>query len=206
MRRFAEQLTRIADGTPEQLRSEAPLLLETALGADRLLEPAECEPDPDRYRQHILHVDPAGRFSIVALVWLPGQATAIHDHVAWCITGIHTGEESEQQYEIVRAYPTVELRAGEVALNRPGTVSELPPLGRDIHRVRCVGDDTAISLHIYGTDIARRGSSINVVYDESSVTGGPSAGLTYCAVNPPSAAMIAPVTNEDSSLARNSAT
>ena len=30
---------------------------------------------PDRYRQHILYVDPGGAFSVVALVRLPGQKT-----------------------------------------------------------------------------------------------------------------------------------
>jgi predicted metal-dependent enzyme (double-stranded beta helix superfamily) len=28
-------------------------------------------------------VEPAGSFSVVALVWQPGQATTIHDHVTW---------------------------------------------------------------------------------------------------------------------------
>lgn len=57
------------------------------LGAPDLLTARQCEGDPDHYRQHILHAEPDGGFSIVALVWLPGQRTAIHDHVAWCVTG-----------------------------------------------------------------------------------------------------------------------
>ena len=35
----------------------------------------------------------------------------------------------------------------------------------DIHRVRNVGDDTAISIHIYGTDVSRIGSSVRRSYD-----------------------------------------
>jgi predicted metal-dependent enzyme (double-stranded beta helix superfamily) len=38
-------------------------------------------------------------------------------------------------------------------------VSGFAPPG-DIHRVRNAGDLTAISIHIYGTDVARIGSSV----------------------------------------------
>src|SRR3954469_17760431 len=40
---------------------------------------------PDDYRAHNLHIEPDGSFSIVALVWRPGQITRIHDHVTWCV-------------------------------------------------------------------------------------------------------------------------
>jgi len=39
-----------------------------------------------------------------------------------------------------------------------------PPPG-DIHRVRNIGATTAISLHVYGTDITRIGSSARRYYD-----------------------------------------
>src|SRR4030095_11912675 len=35
---------------------------------------------PDCYARHLLHVDPAGRFSVVVMVWGPGQRTPIHAH------------------------------------------------------------------------------------------------------------------------------
>jgi predicted metal-dependent enzyme (double-stranded beta helix superfamily) len=40
----------------------------------------------------------------------------------------------------------------------------LAPPG-DIHRVRNADIETAISLHIYGTDVGRLGSSIRREYD-----------------------------------------
>jgi predicted metal-dependent enzyme (double-stranded beta helix superfamily) len=48
--------------------------------------------------------------------------------------------------------------------NRPGTVAGFAPPG-DIHRVRNSGDGIAVSMHVYGTDLARLGSSIRRVYD-----------------------------------------
>ena len=40
----------------------------------------------------------------------------------------------------------------------------LAPPG-DIHRVRNTADTTAISIHIYGTDVTRTGSSVRRYYD-----------------------------------------
>jgi predicted metal-dependent enzyme (double-stranded beta helix superfamily) len=42
-------------------------------------------------------------------------------------------------------------------------VSGFAPPG-DIHRVRNSGDSVAISMHVYGTDISRLGSSIRREY------------------------------------------
>lgn len=64
------------------------------LGADDLLTPEQCESDPARYRQHLLHAEHDGSFSVVALVWLPGQGTSVHDHVSWCTTGVHEGRSA----------------------------------------------------------------------------------------------------------------
>ena len=40
-----------------------------------------------------LYVEPGGSFSIVALVWRPGQITRIHDHITWCVFGVIQGVE-----------------------------------------------------------------------------------------------------------------
>jgi 3-mercaptopropionate dioxygenase len=41
----------------------------------------------------------------------------------------------------------------------------------DIHQVRNDGTENAISLHIYGTDISRLGSSVRRVYRQPVVAG-----------------------------------
>src|SRR4051794_23007557 len=74
-------------------------VLRAYLSRRELLTPEQCEPDPHHYRQCILYVDPNGDFSMVALVWLPGQATPIHDHVSWCVVGVYEGQELETRYE-----------------------------------------------------------------------------------------------------------
>ncbi|MGK5629863.1 cysteine dioxygenase [Streptomyces sp. URMC 123] len=134
------------------------------LGDPGLLTPEQCEGDPDRYRQHVLHAEADGSFSVVALVWLPGQRTCVHDHVSWCVTGVHVGEESERRYRLVPGEPTARLVATEDVVNPRGTVCGFAPPG-DIHRVSNSGTDRAVSIHVYGADVSRLGSSIRRVYD-----------------------------------------
>jgi predicted metal-dependent enzyme (double-stranded beta helix superfamily) len=112
---------------------------------------------PDDYCAHNLYVEPDGSFSIVALVWRPGQITRIHDHVTWCVLGVIQGVEHEELFD-------TDLNLLGRNENRVGDVGGFAPPG-DIHRVRNVGETTAISIHIYGTDITRIGSSARRYYD-----------------------------------------
>jgi predicted metal-dependent enzyme (double-stranded beta helix superfamily) len=134
------------------------------LGDPRLLLPPQCESDPTCYRQHILHVSESGHFSIVALVWRPDQITPIHDHVCWCVVGVHQGREKEVQYQLVQDTTTPYLLPTGVCYNTVGSVAALTPPG-DIHHVANPGPDLAISIHVYGADIHRLGSSIRRRYD-----------------------------------------
>jgi 3-mercaptopropionate dioxygenase len=112
---------------------------------------------PDGYRSHTLHVEPDGSFSIIALVWRPGQLTRIHDHVTWCVFGVIQGVEHEELYD-------ADLNLVGLSDNHVGDVSGFAPPG-DIHRVHNTGSATAISIHIYGTDVTRIGSSARRFYD-----------------------------------------
>jgi 3-mercaptopropionate dioxygenase len=118
--------------------------------------------DPERYRSHLLHTEPDGSFSIVALTWRPGQVTPIHDHVTWCVFGVIQGIEYEELYTLDEGRRCL-VEAGSTS-NPTGVVHGFAPPG-DIHRVRNVGDHTAISIHIYGTDVSRVGSSVRREYD-----------------------------------------
>jgi 3-mercaptopropionate dioxygenase len=137
-----------------QLRAHLP-------GPD-LLTPEERAGDPAGYVSHVLHTEPDGSFSVCALVWRPGQITPIHDHVTWCVFGVIQGAEYEELYAL-RGNGRWLAEAGRNA-NAEGEVSGFAPPG-DIHRVRNHGDGVAISLHVYGADITRLGSSVRRVYD-----------------------------------------
>jgi 3-mercaptopropionate dioxygenase len=113
------------------------------------------------YQSHLVHAEPDGSFSISVMVWLPGQATVIHDHVAWCVTGVLRGCEDEEVFGLAESGRALRLIARNQ--NGAGSVSGFAPPG-DIHRVRNCGSDVAISMHVYGADISRLGNSIRREY------------------------------------------
>lgn len=143
---------------PEAIASR----LRPLLAQDGWLAPEHQAPGGDRYRQHLLYVSPSRRLSVVALVWRPGQATAIHDHVSWCVVGVYRGLERETRYRLVDGAleRTATIEAG------PGHVEALLPPAENIHSVQAGGDELTISIHVYGADIERLGSSVYRVYDD----------------------------------------
>jgi predicted metal-dependent enzyme (double-stranded beta helix superfamily) len=136
--------------------------LERQLPAPSILTAEQRAGDPETYRSHVLHSEPDGSFSIVALVWRPGQVTRIHDHVTWCVFGVIQGIEYEERFTLDESSGCL-VEAG-YAVSEAGDVSGFAPPG-DIHRVRNAGDRVAISIHIYGTDVSRVGSGARRDYD-----------------------------------------
>ena len=140
--------------------------LERGLPTPDALTQKQRTGDPRGYRSYPLHIEPDGSFSIVALVWRPGQVTPVHDHVTWCVFGVVQGLEHEELFKLDEERECL-VEAG-TKTNRAGDVSGFAPPG-DIHRVRNAGEDTAISIHIYGTDVSRIGSSVRRYYDHPVV-------------------------------------
>jgi 3-mercaptopropionate dioxygenase len=158
-REFVQDAERLIDDPPAIAHR-----LRGLFAQDDWLPPEHQRADPDAYCQHILHVSPCRRLSVVALVWLPGQKTPIHDHVSWCVVGVYRGIERETHYRLVdgRAKPVAEFTAG------PGHVEALVPPAENIHEVTAAGNGKTISIHIYGADIEARGTSILRCYDGSA--------------------------------------
>ena len=138
-----------AELVAEQLRLHLP--------SPDVLTPEQREGSPDGYRSHTLYVEPDGSFSIIGLVWRPGQVTRIHDHLTWCVFGVIQGVEHEDLFD-------ADLNLLGSSDNATGDVSGFAPPG-DIHRVHNRFDETAISIHIYGTDVTQTGSSVRRYYD-----------------------------------------
>jgi predicted metal-dependent enzyme (double-stranded beta helix superfamily) len=127
------------------------------LPTPEILTPEQRAGSDDSYRGYTLHVEPGGAFSIIGLVWRPGQITRIHDHLTWCVFGVIQGTEHEELFD-------EQLNLLGESDNQTGDVSGFAPPG-DIHRVHNTSDETAISIHIYGTDVTATGSSVRRFYD-----------------------------------------
>jgi predicted metal-dependent enzyme (double-stranded beta helix superfamily) len=143
------------------------------LASPDVLAPDDRIPWQDHYRPHLLAVAPSRRFSVLALIWLPGQMTPIHDHICWCVVGVLEGVERERRFSLRQdATGARWLTTGEDALVRPGEVSRLTPPDENIHQVRNAGSALAISLHVYGADISVCGSSVNQCFDDLPLREG----------------------------------
>ena len=146
---------------PETARLVA-LELERHLPSPGVLTDEQRDGNQEQYLSHVLHTEPDGAFSIQALVWRPGQTTPIHDHLTWCVFGVIQGIEYEELFVLDEANECLVESGSNV--NRTGDVSGFAPPG-DIHRVRNAGAETAISIHVYGTDVSRVGSSVRRYYE-----------------------------------------
>ncbi|WP_335987947.1 cysteine dioxygenase family protein [Glycomyces sp. MUSA5-2] len=162
-------LADVTTGIRYALRSAADWTDAARLVADELrgrlpdiavLTPEQRLGDPDKPTGHLLHAEPDGSFSVTAVVWRPGQATRIHDHITWCVVGVLQGVEHEELFD-------ADLNPVGVNDNRPGEVTGFAPPG-DIHRIVNSGTETAISLHVYGTDLSRVGSSARRYYEPAN--------------------------------------
>jgi len=157
---------------PHHIAAAVEHRLPRLLATPNLLAAEQREPCAEHYRSHILAVAPSGAFSVVALVWLPGQVTPIHDHICWCVVGVLEGRECETRYHLRQN------AAGERWLQPAGTETMthnhtcvLVPPDENIHCVRNAGATLAISLHVYGADLDRVAthSSINECFDNLPV-------------------------------------
>lgn len=170
---FVAELERLHDieQDPQRLITGVQGYLTALLAEPALLTADQREPWRDRYRPHLLAVAPSRRFSVVALVWLPGQKTPIHDHICWCVVGVYEGIERERRFSLREdaqgnrwLLPLTDERVF------PGQTSALVPPEENIHQVRNAGTDLAISIHVYGADLSAHPSglpsSVNQCFDD----------------------------------------
>lgn len=154
LRDFVVAMTRAADRvrSDDALMEAARPLLADLVAHDDWLPEAASIPDPERYRQYLLHCDPAERFSLVSFVWGPGQKTPIHDHLVWGLIGMLRGAEVSIPYR--RGADGVLIQDGEPERLLPCQIGSVSPWGSDIHQVANLLDDApSISIHLYGGNI-----------------------------------------------------
>ena len=153
---FVKRLERIVagDARPEDaVLADVREAMQALVATDDWLPEPFSRPDPERYRQYLLHADPDDRFCVVSFVWGPGQNTPIHDHCAWGVIGMLRGAEVTTSF----SESPSGMRQGEELTLQPGDVAVVGPVVGDIHRVRnAYADRVSISIHAYGTNIGKQ--------------------------------------------------
>jgi predicted metal-dependent enzyme (double-stranded beta helix superfamily) len=153
---FVERLQGIVAQAPRDegaVLGEVKQAMQALVAADDWLPEPFARPDPQYYRQYLLHADPEDRFCVVSFVWGPGQRTPIHDHCAWGVIGMLRGAEVTTSFRESASG----MEAGEELTLQPGDVAVVGPVVGDIHQVRNAYDDrVSISIHAYGTNIGKQ--------------------------------------------------
>jgi len=155
------------DGPTEEIPPKIASILSENLPARELLTQSQRQPDANTYRRHTIYRDPDGQFTIMALVWLPGQETPAHGHMSWGAVGMYSGELNIKNFEIFGT------RAGSMHLQQvdefdasAGATAFVNGGINDIHRIRNNSDLPAISIHIYGMDVPPESQALNILFPQ----------------------------------------
>jgi predicted metal-dependent enzyme (double-stranded beta helix superfamily) len=131
-------------------------LVDTVLRGGLSLPEPYLAPTADRYARRLLHRDPAGRYTVIAMVWGVGQGTPLHDHAGiWCVECVYAGRIQVTSYGvrggdpetgIVQFEKQTEITAG------PGEAGALiPPF--EYHVIANAAPTPSVTIHVYGGDM-----------------------------------------------------
>lgn len=119
------------------------------------LAPELLRPDPQRYARRLVHRDPALRYTVLAMVWGPGQGTPLHDHAGmWCVECVYRGRirvtsyslESRLDEPVLRFARETEIVAG---VGEAGAL--IPPF--EYHTIANADATPSVTLHVYGGEM-----------------------------------------------------
>lgn len=128
-----------------------------------LLSCEQRQPKSGCYARHVLHSDPGGRFTVLAIVWDAGQFSPAHAHDTWCGYAVFENALDETVFCYDAEASRAEVLQTEV--RKPG-YSCFAAAGLDqIHRVGNSGSRPAISIHVYGVERERIATHVNRLVD-----------------------------------------
>lgn len=131
-------------------------VLEQAFDSGEDLLPAwALEPDEEKYARRLIHRDPAGRYSVVAMVWGPGQGTALHDHAGhWCVECVYRGRIRVVSYDLVGSPDDVPARfqaEREVFAGVGEAGALIPPF--EYHTIENAQAEPSVTVHVYAEEL-----------------------------------------------------
>jgi len=148
------------DPAPDTSRRVADAIA-ASLGDRDLLSGFACPSDPHRYARHMIYACPKGTFSLMALIWMPGQASPLHAHRAWCAVGVYHGTLTESHFA-----PRPDGSAAWVQ-DRRQEAGALSFGEADEQAIHCLANRTsvpAVSIHAYGLSPDRLCAELNRLY------------------------------------------
>ena len=160
---LASEIAAACDLPLSAMRARIKAALARAALDPELLAPEQRLIQAGCYARHVLHSDAGGRFTILAIVWAPGQFSPPHAHHTWCGYAVYDNPLDEQIFRFNPAQSKAELLRTEVRV--PG-YSCFAGAGLDqIHRLGNSGAKPAISIHAYGVERECIATHVNRVVD-----------------------------------------
>lgn len=102
------------------------------------------------YTRRILHRCPENSYSVLLMVWRPGQGTSIHDHAGrWCVECVVRGEMQVVSYDHLGAEGDLHrFEHLETQITHIGDVGVLIP-PNEYHKLENVSEEIAATIHVY---------------------------------------------------------
>ncbi len=157
--RLAAEIAAACEGGFDTMSERMKAALKCAAADPTLLNLKQRELKAECYARHVIHSDPAGRFTILAIVWASGQFSPPHAHHTWCAYAVHENPLEETVYRFDPETSTAAFVATEA--RNPG-YSCFAGAGLDqIHRLGNSGSKPAISIHVYGVESVLINTHVN---------------------------------------------
>ena len=151
------------DGPADAMGERIAHALRVAAAMPDLLTEELRAPRAGCYARHTIAADPAGRFTLLSIVWAPGQFSPPHAHDTWCAYAVAENPLTETLYAFDAQ--SGKAIAGGTALREPGYACFAPAGLEQIHRLGNAGGVGAISIHAYGVEGSRVGTHVNRLMD-----------------------------------------
>ncbi|MBI5706733.1 MAG: cysteine dioxygenase family protein [Armatimonadetes bacterium] len=123
---------------------------------ESFLDPHFLEPVPGRYARRLVHKDPDGAYTVLAMVWGEGQGTPLHDHAGkWCCEIVYQGRIKVVQYDL-----TTDIEAPVLTFDQQGTIyagvgeagALIPPF--EYHSIENATENgAAVTIHVYAGEL-----------------------------------------------------
>lgn len=157
--RFLTDLEDILDNIADDAQRLAAMrpLVRRLLTRSYWLQGEYFEPDPQRgWSVNTLYRETDFPITVQMVCWSPGQVSPVHNHCAWGLVALISGEEKNRIWQRNPDKNHLHrLKMTQEVLLQPGDIITFTP--EAIHQVEVIGDEPTVSFNLYGeTDFERR--------------------------------------------------
>lgn len=149
-------------------------ILEEIIGG-RMIDEKFLKPIQGRPAAYLVHRPSDRSFSVISMVWSPGQKFPVHDHLSWGLIGVYQNSIREERYERlddgsregyaeIRQIGDRTYQSGEIL--EEGLVFD-EHRRNDLHRILNLTPKPSVSIHILAADLGMKHRN---QYDPASKT------------------------------------